>query len=654
MKVPAPLIAATVLFWAVESNNLLIGVLLSLLIAGASVIPQRLHLSDRDFIRISDLTSVIFLLAAALILLNVEKILFLKTLVIWQPLVLSPLLVAQLYTGRKTIVIGTGLGGGKKRTHKHEPLDFRYFYLGACLFAAAIANSRGAHFYPVAGVLCFWLLLVNRSRAFSLAIFTVVFTGALSFGYLGVKGAEELHHYVRHKTRMYMQDYFAAKFADPYKTHLSYGNIGRLKGSGKIVMWVEPPDTRLKLLKQASYETYSRQVWHSGNQFTYLLPQDVYWQLMATPSSSGKQATIELYLPKEKGLLPYPYGSYKMRAPTIYEVEQKRDGTTRVVDATPLLTYQIFYDQDLSKESDEPQQRHLRIPEEQKQLLASITSTFEVEDASDKDRLEMVRTFLATGFSYSLTVEENRWRSPKTDPLETFLQETKSGHCELYATAATLLLRQLGIPSRYVTGFSVSERERFGKRFVVRERHAHAWSEAYIGNSWVVDTTPPDWLGVEQQNRSSLEWLGDLWALLKLKYDRFKIYSEQDYRLTLSAIIVFLSLVLIYRIYKRINVQQAGPRAAASRKEFPAQRTPLAKVEEMLHQSGVPRENGEPFMNWAQRIDETKSVDLAALGRIFRLHLQVRFDPVGVSGAELRKLEQLVESWLVRFKKSGG
>lgn len=655
MKIPVPLIAATVVFWAIESNNLLTGTLLALLVAGSMVFPRRLRFSDTDFIRISDLSSVIFLLVAALILLNVEKILFLKTLIIWQPMVLAPLLLAQLYTGRQQIVIGTGLGGDKRRAHKHEPLDFRYFYLGTCLFAAALANSRGVYFYPVAGILCFWLLLVNRSRAFSFARFALIFVCALSLGYLGLRGAEGLHQIVRQKARLYMQDYFAAQFTDPYNSHLNYGNIGRLKGSSSIVMWVDTQDRELKLLKQASYETYGQQAWHSVNQFEHLLPTDIFWHLMPTPHDSGNQATIEFYLPREKGLLPSPYGSHKMRAPTIYQVEQKRDGTVRILDATPLLTYDVFYDPSLNRQQDTPERRHLLVPQEQRALFDSIISELPTGGTSGSERLELVRTFLANGFSYSLNVEKDRWKRPEKDPLETFLLDTKSGHCELYATATTLLLRQLGIPSRYVTGFAVREKERFGKRYVVRERHAHAWSEAYINDGWVVvDTTPPDWFGLELENRSRFEWVGDLWALAKLKYDQFRIYSEKDYRFFLSAIIVVLSLILIYRIYKRINVRKVEVGGNIRRREFPALTTPLAKVETILAQSGQPRRSGESFMNWARRINEIHNVELDALHDIFRLHLKMRFDPEGISAEELHAFEQLVESWLARNEQHAG
>ncbi|MBT8330725.1 MAG: transglutaminase-like domain-containing protein, partial [Deltaproteobacteria bacterium] len=39
--------------------------------------------------------------------------------------------------------------------------------------------------------------------------------------------------------------------------------------------------------------------------------------------------------------------------------------------------------------------------------------------------------------------------------IENFLTRSRSGHCEYFATATVLLLRQAGIPARYARGYSV-------------------------------------------------------------------------------------------------------------------------------------------------------------------------------------------------------
>ena len=62
-----------------------------------------------------------------------------------------------------------------------------------------------------------------------------------------------------------------------------------------------------------------------------------------------------------------------------------------------------------------------------------------------------------------------------------FLLRTRSGHCEYFATATVLLLRQLGIPARYAVGYAVHEAT--GRKYVVRQRDAHAWCLVWNPNS---------------------------------------------------------------------------------------------------------------------------------------------------------------------------
>jgi transglutaminase-like putative cysteine protease len=79
-----------------------------------------------------------------------------------------------------------------------------------------------------------------------------------------------------------------------------------------------------------------------------------------------------------------------------------------------------------------------------------------------------------------------------TDPLEDFLFAEKDGHCEYFASAAAILLRAGGVPTRYVNGFLGGEWNDLRQAITVRENRAHSWIEAYLGREgWVrVDATP--------------------------------------------------------------------------------------------------------------------------------------------------------------------
>lgn len=92
-----------------------------------------------------------------------------------------------------------------------------------------------------------------------------------------------------------------------------------------------------------------------------------------------------------------------------------------------------------------------------------------------------ISDYLSQNYTYSLS-GENRGEYA----LIQFLNESKSGHCSLYASAMTLLLRELDIPARYCTGFSIYPAKINGNTVELKERNLHAWVEVYIDElGWV-------------------------------------------------------------------------------------------------------------------------------------------------------------------------
>jgi transglutaminase-like putative cysteine protease len=101
--------------------------------------------------------------------------------------------------------------------------------------------------------------------------------------------------------------------------------------------------------------------------------------------------------------------------------------------------------------------------------------------------------------NYTYTLEPTRPTDENLDGTEIFLAVTKEGYCVQYASALTLLLREAGIPARYVEGFVASDfRRNYAEdavgRYVssVRDYNAHAWVEVwYDGIGWVqYEATP--------------------------------------------------------------------------------------------------------------------------------------------------------------------
>ena len=87
------------------------------------------------------------------------------------------------------------------------------------------------------------------------------------------------------------------------------------------------------------------------------------------------------------------------------------------------------------------------------------------------------------------------------DSIENFLTVTKQGYCVQFASALCLLLREQGIPARYVEGYVLDNqvRDRNYREVVyngfVRDYNAHAWVEVwYDGIGWIpYEATPGEY-----------------------------------------------------------------------------------------------------------------------------------------------------------------
>lgn len=82
------------------------------------------------------------------------------------------------------------------------------------------------------------------------------------------------------------------------------------------------------------------------------------------------------------------------------------------------------------------------------------------------------------------------------DVVEYFLFQGEKGYCEHFASAGVLLLREMGVPARYVSGYVVWKDDfsagKDGYTASVPDSKAHAWAEVYLdGVGWIpVEMTP--------------------------------------------------------------------------------------------------------------------------------------------------------------------
>ncbi len=120
------------------------------------------------------------------------------------------------------------------------------------------------------------------------------------------------------------------------------------------------------------------------------------------------------------------------------------------------------------------------------ELAAQLTADFD----NNYDRAGALERYLHDSFRYTL---DPQGIDPE-NPIASFLFEAKSGYCEFFAAAMTLMLRTQAIPARLVNGFQTGSFNPIGGDFIVRARDAHSWVEVYFPRyGWIsFDPTPPD------------------------------------------------------------------------------------------------------------------------------------------------------------------
>lgn len=129
---------------------------------------------------------------------------------------------------------------------------------------------------------------------------------------------------------------------------------------------------------------------------------------------------------------------------------------------------------------------------------------------TDFDKIMAVVNYMILNYKY--TTEPTKPSGEYASDIDSFLLETKDGYCVQFATAATLILRELGIPARYVQGylannFYESKDDEGNKiyRSSVTDEDAHAWVEVWIdGLGWrTIEVTPSYYSAIYYIDRSS-------------------------------------------------------------------------------------------------------------------------------------------------------
>jgi protein-glutamine gamma-glutamyltransferase len=536
---------------------------------------------------------------------------------------------------------------------KQNNPNFYYPYFAICLIAASASNRYGLVFYGAIVSLVGLFLWTLRPRQANPAIWLclLVLAGAIGFG--GQLQLHQLQAKLEEQVAPLLSG-FTGESIDPYQAQTRVGSIGDLKQSNEIIFRVVGDGQQFPLLlREATYNKYAEASWVAvKTKFTPVLPQSnsSNWKLGESQTQLNS-ITISSQLNRGKAILRLPHGTAAIERLNVEEMMQNQYGTVKIRGQGNSLIYQALFNPQQSIDPP-PTAADLQIPASEQPAIAKTLQHLNVQDLAADRILDRLSSFFTQNFRYSLKLAGSGNHST---PLSDFLLEQRAGHCEYFATATTLLLRGAGIPARYVVGYSVREWSPLEQQFVVRSRHAHAWTIAYTNGNWQsIDTTPPDWSAREDATASPFQTISDLLSFLSFQASRGLAQVLAGKTTIPIWSIPVGGIFLCWRFRRRWRLQRSSKIAIVLEQSIPIVRSGLDsefyEIDRVLRNLGLHRLSDESFQQWLFRIQpHLPESQYSTLQQILDLHHCYRFDPQGLGTIERQQLTELSQSWLNYF-----
>lgn len=600
MNTPPWLQALALLAWGAtlgETLGLAAGMLLGALLGGARLLAAgsapRLQLDEGELNRGVDLTALLCVLTLAALLAAQGLPKGLLTATGWMPAALLPLLlIAKLNAAPLRLRHLAWSLRGSPHADAATVVQPDAPYLAITLLAAAVlAKPTPWLFWMLGSTVLVWLLVARPPpRRRGLLPFAGAALLALSLGFAATQGLQ--------RAQLALQDWvldsLTGDAGDAEQSQTRIGDLGRVKQSARIVWRVRqtaPTEVPLRL-RSGVFTRYANGIW--------LAPPASFEPFAATPTTPRPRLRLRGTSVHGTALLPVPATTGAIAAPG--RLERNALGVVRLGEAPALLEIAI----DRGKLAPAaPTAADLAVAPEFAALLARLPELAALRGLGAERRMAGLEAWFAANFRYTLFIGD---ATTGRRDLERFLLAERAGHCEYFATATVLLLRALDIPARYVTGYSVQEYSRLEQAFVVRQRHAHAWAEAFVDGRWVeLDTTPATWLGAEEDIAPVWQPLADfasfLWRRLgELRRDAFA-GDRAAAAWSAAALLVLAALWLVRRRWQ--GAPRLTPKVGAGDTAPPlpnAELSAFRALEREFAAQGLGRHPSEPPRRWLARL----------------------------------------------------
>jgi hypothetical protein len=294
---------------------------------------------------------------------------------------------------------------------------------------------------------------------------------------------------------------------------VNLGRAGRISGNSEIVMRIQPPQgmtpaqvptlaNRLALLRGVALEKLDAARWD-----TLAVTPRAPWSMVPQGIWPEHEPPLEITLePSSTPILALPYSDHLMfQSPRGIPLTGGMGGAIRWAYQPPGRQYLNLFGLDRRQDVEsrgpaiifrvkEPQpfgsRRSILLYTGGDGPVARRFADQTVPESLPPRELTERLTARLRGFAYTL----DNPSGSAADPIADFLERSRAGHCEYFATSLALMLRSRGVFARVVNGYRLGPWIAEGGYFLVTQNEAHSWVEYYDPDVkfWrVADPTPP-------------------------------------------------------------------------------------------------------------------------------------------------------------------
>jgi protein-glutamine gamma-glutamyltransferase len=649
LKPAAPgLIMASLLLWGWQTEYLFYAVIMGILLELPFFIKWRIEFSEKDINQLADLSGILFFVVTVYIFVNYSVQGIYKILELL-PFALLIIMLAQNYSIQNSIktsalFISIRRMGNKASSNVLYETNISLPYVFLCLISASSGNKYNEVFFFLSCLIIIWTLWGSRAKHYSFTAWLIPIVIVVSLSFSTQLGLQQLQA----NAETFFLDLFeqyGIKNRDPDRTSTSIGSLGRLKLSDRIVFRIKS-DKKLDAplyYRETSYSKYEYGTWRNPKvDFDVIekTPAKKEWRLNKQIKDTG-HFDIAIFLRDQSAILPVPDNINSLFGKDLIQVETSIHGSTRIEARKGWISYRLGY-ADNSNEYFEikPVVDDLSIPLNYQEDFKQVAEKLELYTKTPEEIVKAVSRYFKDNFYYSITQNQ---RYTKGQYLTKFLFKDKKGHCEYFATATALLLREAGIPTRYTIGYSVQEYSKWQKAYLVRARHAHAWLKYYANGKWHnMDTTPSIWAPMEAEDRTILEPFFDLLSYLRYKITGSEIDSKTESNKWMIWILIPLMTYLGWRFYNKQRVdtrKSTNINSDTNIKRFGTD-SPIYPIVKRLEQDADNRLPGETLSKWIKRIFPETKAEL--YDHLIKCHNRYRFNPT----SDKRQDKQLIKKSL--------